>query len=204
MDFQTRVDATIDKAIAEDRIVGAVLIVARDGEVIYRRAAGHFDREAGTPMFPEAIFRLASVTKPLVAATALAMVDRSLLGLDNAVADHLPWFTPKLPDGRQPKITLRQLLTHTSGLSYDYAPVPGLTTGLQPTDLLWSFTEALAMAAAVMAIHTYYGYTVTGGPAGVGEAVGRAVRMSITAGVFILLTITLSVYGQSGNFHLSG
>jgi phospholipid/cholesterol/gamma-HCH transport system permease protein len=77
-------------------------------------------------------------------------------------------------------------------------------TFLQPTDLLWSFIEALAMAAAVMAIHTYYGYTVTGGPAGVGEAVGRAVRMSITAGVFILLTITLSVYGQSGNFHLSG
>ena len=77
-------------------------------------------------------------------------------------------------------------------------------TFLQPTDLLWSFVEALAMAAAVMAIHTYYGYTVTGGPAGVGEAVGRAVRMSITAGVFILLTITLSVYGQSGNFHLSG
>jgi phospholipid/cholesterol/gamma-HCH transport system permease protein len=75
---------------------------------------------------------------------------------------------------------------------------------LHPTDLLWSFTEALAMAAAVMAVHTYYGYTATGGPAGVGEAVGRAVRTSITAGVFILLTITLSVYGQSGNFHLSG
>jgi phospholipid/cholesterol/gamma-HCH transport system permease protein len=77
-------------------------------------------------------------------------------------------------------------------------------TFLQPTDLLWSFTEALAMAAAVMAVHTYYGFTATGGPAGVGEAVGRAVRTSITAGVFILLTITLSVYGQSGNFHLSG
>jgi phospholipid/cholesterol/gamma-HCH transport system permease protein len=78
------------------------------------------------------------------------------------------------------------------------------STFLQPTDLLWSFTEALAMAAAVMAVHTYYGFTATGGPAGVGEAVGRAVRTSITAGVFILLTITLSVYGQSGNFHLSG
>jgi phospholipid/cholesterol/gamma-HCH transport system permease protein len=75
---------------------------------------------------------------------------------------------------------------------------------LHPTDLLWSFTEALVMAAAVMSVHTYYGYTATGGPAGVGEAVGRAVRTSITAGVFILLTITLSVYGQSGNFHLSG
>jgi phospholipid/cholesterol/gamma-HCH transport system permease protein len=78
------------------------------------------------------------------------------------------------------------------------------TTFLQPTDLLWSFVEALSMAAAVMAVHTYYGYTVTGGPAGVGEAVGRAVRTSITAGVFILLTIMLSVYGQSGNLHLSG
>ena len=78
------------------------------------------------------------------------------------------------------------------------------STFLQPTDLLWSFVEALSMAAAVMAVHTYYGYTATGGPAGVGEAVGRAVRTSITAGVFILLTITLSVYGQSGNFHLSG
>jgi phospholipid/cholesterol/gamma-HCH transport system permease protein len=78
------------------------------------------------------------------------------------------------------------------------------STFLQPTDLLWSFTEAVAMAAAVMSVHTYYGFTATGGPAGVGEAVGRAVRTSITAGVFILLTITLSVYGQSGNFHLSG
>ena len=78
------------------------------------------------------------------------------------------------------------------------------STFLHPSDLLWSFVEALAMAAVVMAIHTYYGYTATGGPAGVGEAVGRAVRTSITAGVFILLTITLSVYGQSGNFHLSG
>lgn len=78
------------------------------------------------------------------------------------------------------------------------------STFLHPSDLLWSFVEALAMAAAVMSVHTYYGYTATGGPAGVGEAVGRAVRTSITAGVFILLTITLSVYGQSGNFHLSG
>ena len=47
------------------------------------------------------------------------------------------------------------------------------STFLHPTDLLWSFIEALAMAAAVMAVHTYYGFTATGGPAGVGEAVGR-------------------------------
>ena len=78
------------------------------------------------------------------------------------------------------------------------------STFLQPKDLVWSFIAALGMAAGVMLIHTYYGYTATGGPAGVGEAVGRAVRTSVTITVFVLLTITLAVYGQSGNFHLSG
>ena len=149
MDFETRVDKTIEDAIAANRIVGAVTIIARDGEIVYRKAAGHFDREAGREMFPEAIFRLASVTKPLVAATALAMIERQLIGLDNAVSDHLPWFRPKLADGREPKITIRQLLNHTSGLSYAYPQVPGLTTGLQPTDMsleenftLWSQNAA--------------------------------------------------------------
>jgi phospholipid/cholesterol/gamma-HCH transport system permease protein len=78
------------------------------------------------------------------------------------------------------------------------------STFLRPTDLVWSFVAALGMAAAVMVVHTYYGFTASGGPAGVGEAVGRAVRTSITATVFVLLSITLSVYGQSGNFNLAG
>jgi phospholipid/cholesterol/gamma-HCH transport system permease protein len=78
------------------------------------------------------------------------------------------------------------------------------STFLRPSDLVWSFVAALTMAAAVMVVHTYYGFTATGGPAGVGEAVGRAVRTSITATVFVLLSITLSVYGQSGNFNLAG
>ena len=55
-----------------------------------------------------------------------------------------------------------------------------------------------------MLVHTYYGFTATGGPAGVGEAVGRAVRTSLIAAAFVSVSITLSVYGQSGNFDLSG
>jgi len=47
-------------------------------------------------------------------------------------------------------------------------------TFLNPTDLIWSFLQALSMAIVVMLVHTYYGYTASGGPAGVGEAVGRA------------------------------
>ena len=135
MDLTGRIDRTVESAIANRSIVGAVTIVIRDGEVAYRKALGHFDREAGTAMMPEAIFRIASVTKPLVAATALAMVDRGLLGLDDAVADHLPWFRPRLLDGTAPTITIRHLLTHTSGITYEWRNVPGLTDGLQQTNL---------------------------------------------------------------------
>src|SRR4051812_32155262 len=77
-------------------------------------------------------------------------------------------------------------------------------TFLHPTDLLWSFASALAMATSVMVVHTYYGFTASGGPAGVGEAVGRSVRSSMIVTAFVCLMISLSVYGQHGNFNLSG
>ena len=55
-----------------------------------------------------------------------------------------------------------------------------------------------------MLVHTYYGYTARGGPAGVGEAVGRAVRASMVVSAIVLVMISLAIYGQSGNFHLAG
>lgn len=76
-------------------------------------------------------------------------------------------------------------------------------TFLIPTDLLWSFFQVIVMAVVIMLIHTYYGYTASGGPAGVGEAVGRSVRASLVSAVFVILVISLAVYGQSGNFHLA-
>lgn len=76
-------------------------------------------------------------------------------------------------------------------------------TFLIPKDLLWSFVQTIAMAIVIMLIHTYYGYTATGGPAGVGEAVGRAVRASLVSAIFVLLLVSLAVYGQSGSFHLA-
>ncbi|GAA2801657.1 MlaE family ABC transporter permease [Mycolicibacterium pallens] len=77
-------------------------------------------------------------------------------------------------------------------------------TFLIPTDLLWSFLQAIAMSVAVMLVHTYYGYTASGGPVGVGIAVGQAVRTSLIVVVVITLFISLAVYGASGNFNLSG
>ncbi|OBH04575.1 MULTISPECIES: ABC transporter permease [unclassified Mycobacterium] len=78
------------------------------------------------------------------------------------------------------------------------------STFLRPNDLLWSFVAALSMATGVMVVHTYYGFNATGGPAGVGEAVGRSVRTSMIITAFVCLMISLSVYGQHGNFNLSG
>lgn len=76
-------------------------------------------------------------------------------------------------------------------------------TFLSPRDILWSFSQATTVAVMVMLIHTYYGYTAHGGPAGVGDAVGRAVRASLVVGATVNVLITLAIYGQSGHFHLA-
>jgi len=104
---------------------------------------------------------------------------------------------------------IMSFLSARLGTTLVYGQSPGVydhyfNTFLRPTDLYWSFLQAIAMAAVVMLVHTYYGFTASGGPAGVGEAVGRAVRTSLIAAVFVTLFISLSVYGQSGNFDLSG
>jgi CubicO group peptidase (beta-lactamase class C family) len=119
------IDAAIDQALADARLVGAVVLVARDGRVVYRRAAGLADREAGTPMRPDAVFRLASLTKPLVTAAALRLTELGKIALSDPVTRYLPDFRPALPDGSVPAITLRHLLTHTAGLSYGFMQPPG-------------------------------------------------------------------------------
>jgi len=116
--METRLDRVIDEAIGGNRIVGTVVLVALNGAIVYRRAAGLADREAGREMQEDAIFRLASLTKPLVAATALALIERGTLALDRLVIDWLPDFRPRLLDEFTPDITIRHLLTHTAGLGY--------------------------------------------------------------------------------------
>jgi len=74
---------------------------------------------------------------------------------------------------------------------------------LNSSDLIWSFLIVMCAGMAVMLVHTYYGYNASGGPAGVGEATGRAVRASLIVAVFVLLLVSLAVYGPTGNFHLS-
>jgi CubicO group peptidase (beta-lactamase class C family) len=111
--LKVRLDRVIDRALGEARIVGTVVLIARDGHVIYSRAAGWADREGQIPAREDTIFRLASMTKPLVSAATLALWDQGKLNLDDPVTRWLPEFKPKLVDGRVPIITIRELLTHS-------------------------------------------------------------------------------------------
>lgn len=77
-------------------------------------------------------------------------------------------------------------------------------TFLNPTDLLWAFFLAEVVGLVAMLVHTFYGYTASGGPAGVGEAVGRSVRTSLIVLCAVVLLVTIAIYGPSGNFELSG
>src|SRR5690606_173520 len=120
-----RVDKVIDRWVASERIVGTVAIIAKDGEIVYRRAAGYADREAGIPVREDTIFRHASMTKAIVSATALKLVEEGRLSLDDTVEKWLPYFTPRLANGRKPTITIRHLMTHTSGLSYAFLEPEG-------------------------------------------------------------------------------
>jgi len=113
-------DDAIDRALAESRVVGALLVVMQHGETVYQRAAGLADREARRPMAVDTLFRYSSLAKPIVSAAAMVLVERGILGLGQPVTRWIPSFRPRLAGGEAPTITVHHLLTHTSGLSYPW------------------------------------------------------------------------------------
>ena len=145
MNLNQTVDAAIDAALGA-RIVGCVVLVNHKGKPVYARAAGLADRESGRAMELDAIFRLASVTKPIVATAILKLVDLGAIGLEDAVTKFLPWFTPVSPDGSPAVITIRQLLSHSSGLAYSRVP-PEASLGMAGPRL--SLEETLRRIAGV-------------------------------------------------------
>ncbi|CAI1659983.1 serine hydrolase domain-containing protein [Serratia marcescens] len=114
------IDGAIEQALREKRLVGAVVLVAQGGEIVYHRAAGMADREAGKPMALNTLFRLASVSKPIVSTAALALMAQGAMRLDDPITRWLPNFRPRLADGTTPLMRLRHLMTHTAGLSYRF------------------------------------------------------------------------------------
>ena len=75
---------------------------------------------------------------------------------------------------------------------------------LPPQDVLWSFLKVLVFAVVIILTHCYYGYRAGGGPAGVGLAVGRAVRFSIVAINIIDLFLSLAIWGSTTTVRIAG
>ena len=126
------VDAIIEKAIADGNIPGAVLVVGHNGAVIYRKAYGERALEPRRlPMTLDTVFDLASLTKVIATTTAvMQLVEQGKVRLNDPVAKYLPEFAQ---NGKE-DITVRQLLTHYSGLAPDLdltTPWEGKNTAYQ-------------------------------------------------------------------------
>ncbi|MBW8726136.1 MAG: beta-lactamase family protein [Inquilinus limosus] len=188
------IDAAIDRALAEKRIVGTVVLVAQDGRLIYRRAAGLADREAGRAMREDSVFLYASLTKPMVTAAALRLVEEGRIALTDPVTKLLSDFRPRLADGTEPVITIHHLLTHTAGLIYGFTePADGPYHRVGVSDGLdvpgRSFADNLRRIASVplaFAPGSAWAYSVALDVLGAaleraaGESLGDLVRSRIT------------------------
>ncbi len=98
-------------AVEDGEIPGAVVLVARRGQVILHEALGHRDLERSQPMQPDSLFRMASNSKAVTAAAVMLLVDEGRIDLDAPVGAHLPAFD----NAAWEPVTIRHLLTHTSG-----------------------------------------------------------------------------------------
>jgi CubicO group peptidase (beta-lactamase class C family) len=123
-----RVDRVLQEYVDSNRIGGAVGLVFKDGRVVYEHAVGWADKEAGRRMTPDAIFRIASQSKAITSTAVLMLLEEGRINLSDPVSRWLPSFakttvavrtdsiTRFVPATRQ--ITIRDLLTHTAGISY--------------------------------------------------------------------------------------
>lgn len=124
-----RLTQTLEQYVEDGRLAGGVALVARRGQIAYLHAFGERDREANAPMTPDAMFRIASQTKAIVSTAVMMLQEEGALLISDPVGDYLPEFretavaVPRDGGGydvvpaRRP-ITIRDLLTHTSGFGY--------------------------------------------------------------------------------------
>ncbi len=195
-DFSSsRIQDVVDQALEERRLVGAVVLVARDGEPVYQQAAGLADREQNRAMSLDALFRLASVSKPIVASAAMRLVAQGRLALDGAIDDWLPEFRPLLANGQPARITPRHLLSHTAGLGYRFLEADatgayaraGISDGMDAASI--DLQENLRRIASVPLLYppgTAWGYSLASDVLGAlieqvqGCSLAQAVRQLVT------------------------
>jgi len=132
-DRLARIDRFLQESVDSNRIAGAVGLVLRNGKVAYERAVGWADKESGRRMTTDAIFRIASQSKALTSAAVLSLVEEGRIAIGDPVSRFIPQFARttvavRSDTGRaivpaRRAITIRDLLTHTAGISYGTEPL---------------------------------------------------------------------------------
>src|SRR5262245_49184034 len=117
---------------------GIAVLVARDGKIVFQGGAGLADISQKTPITPDTKFRIGSVSKQFTAAAILRLAEQGKLSLDDKLVKHFPEFS------HRPDVTVRHLLTHTSGLhSYTEKPefMSRVTKSIEPAKLVEWFKD---------------------------------------------------------------
>jgi CubicO group peptidase (beta-lactamase class C family) len=125
-------DRWVEQHIAHRNIPGLSIAVVYDQEIVWAKGYGYSDLETKTPATPDTVYRIGSITKLFTSTAIMQLRDQGKLRLDDPVSRHLPWFTVHNPFPDAPEITIRHLLTHTSGLPRE-AAFPYWTDHVFPT-----------------------------------------------------------------------
>src|SRR5262245_32752506 len=112
---RTALDQWFDRELAP-RVPAAVMGVVVGAQLVWQRAAGSRDGKGGPPPDRRSMFRIGSLTKVVTAVAVLQLRDRGVLDLDAPVATWVPELAPRLAPAGGPAVTLRHLMTHTSGI----------------------------------------------------------------------------------------
>ena len=126
-----RITSWLEAQVSSNRLAGCSSLVARHGEIVYQQSTGQSDVEAGKAFADDTIVRAFSMTKPITTVAAMMLYEEGAFQLDDPIARYLPEFlnTPVWAGGNAPledtspqktPITVRQIMTHTSGLTYGF------------------------------------------------------------------------------------
>ncbi len=117
------IDAAMQEMITKNEIAGVVTVVATKDKILHLETAGFADMAAQRPMSTDTLFWIASMTKPITGTAILMLQDEGKLNVADPVAKYLPEFAElKTPSGKPAQLTIRQILTHTSGLGEASGP----------------------------------------------------------------------------------
>ena len=132
-----RIDKIVQQYVDSGWINGAIALVARNGKIVYYKGLGYDDKEQKQPMKKDAIFRIASQTKAITSVAIMQLVEEGKILLDDQIWKYIPGFRmPVVLDKFNPKdssyttvpakkeITIRDLMTHTSGIGYAQIGAP--------------------------------------------------------------------------------